>query len=86
MKQPQHMLLQTISRSLGTNPAAVNADATFKDDLGLADWELILLINQLERRYNIQFADAEIDSIKTIQSLVQRVMRLRKQQEQYNWS
>lgn len=62
-------LLYTLSRLLRVPPAALAADTRFREDLGLANWELVWLVNQLERRYRVEISDDAVPEITTPRAL-----------------
>lgn len=73
MNLSYHQLTQTISRLLKLQPGLVTTDTHLKDELGLTDWELTLLINQLERKYQIEFPEQEVQQLQTVEALVSRI-------------
>ncbi len=75
MNLSYHQLTQTISRLLKLQPGLVTTDTHLKDELGLTDWELTLLINQLERKYRVEFPEQEVQQLQTVHALVQRIQR-----------
>lgn len=75
MNLSYHQLTQTISRLLKLQPGLVTTDTHLKDELGLTDWELTLLINQLERKYQIEFPEQEVQQLQTVEGLVREMMR-----------
>lgn len=70
MNLSYHQLTQTINRLLKLQPGMVTTDTNLKDELGLTDWELTLLVNQLERKYHIEFQEQEVQKLQTVESLV----------------
>lgn len=62
-------LLHTLSRLLRVPPAALAADTRFREDLGLADWELVWLVNQLERSYRVEISDTALSGLTTPRAL-----------------
>lgn len=75
MNLSYHQLTQTISRLLKLQPGLVTTDTHLKDELGLTDWELTLLINQLERKYRVEFPEQELQQLQTVEGLVREMMR-----------
>jgi acyl carrier protein len=75
MNLSYHQLTQTISRLLKLQPGMVTTNTHLKDELGLTDWELILLINQLERKYQVEFPEQEVQQLQTVEGLVREMMR-----------
>ncbi|WP_407523808.1 acyl carrier protein [Lacibacter sp. MH-610] len=70
MNLSYHQLTQTINRLLKLQPGMVTTDTNLKDELGLTDWELTLLVNQLERKYHIEFQEQEVQKLQTVEALV----------------
>lgn len=75
MNLSYHQLTQTISRLLKLQPGLVTTDTHLKDELGLTDWELTLLINQLERKYRVEFPEQEVQQLYTVEGLVRSMKR-----------
>jgi acyl carrier protein len=75
MNLSYHQLTQTISRLLKLQPGMVTTDTHLKDELGLTDWELTLLVNQLERKYQVEFPEQEVQQLQTVESLVRSMKR-----------
>lgn len=75
MNLSYHQLTQTISRLLKLQPGLVTTDTHLKDELGLTDWELTLLINQLERKYRVEFPEQEVQQLQTVEGLVRSMKR-----------
>ncbi len=73
MNLSYHQLTQTISRLLKLQPGMVTTDTHLKDELGLTDWELTLLINQLERKFRVEFPEQEVQQLQTVEALVSRI-------------
>jgi acyl carrier protein len=73
MNLSYHQLTQTINRLLKLQPGFVTTDTHLKDELGLTDWELTLLINQLERKYHVEFQEQEVQQLQTVEALVSRI-------------
>jgi len=47
----------------------LTSDTRLREDLGLVEWEMVWLINQLERRYQIEFNDNNFSSLSTLRNL-----------------
>jgi acyl carrier protein len=75
MNLSYHQLTQTINRLLKLQPGMVTTDTHLKDELGLTDWELTLLINQLERKYHVEFPEQEVQQLQTVEGLVRGMKR-----------
>ena len=75
MNLSYHQLTQTINRLLKLQPGMVTTDTHLKDELGLTDWELTLLVNQLERKYQVEFPEQEVQQLQTVESLVRSMKR-----------
>lgn len=73
MNLSYHQLTQTISRLLKLQPGLVTTNTHFKEELGLTDWELTLLINQLERKYQVEFPEQEVQQLQTVEGLVRSI-------------
>jgi acyl carrier protein len=73
MNLSYHQLTQTISRLLKLQPGLVTTNTHFKEELGLTDWEMTLLINQLERKYQVEFPEQEVQQLQTVEGLVRSI-------------
>lgn len=75
MNLSYHQLTQSINRLLKLQPGLVTTNTHLKDELGLTDWELTLLINQLERKYHVEFVDQEVLQLQTVEELIKGLKR-----------
>jgi acyl carrier protein len=73
MNKSYHQMVQTINRLLKLQPGLLSAETNLKDDLGLTDWEMTVLINQLERAYQVDLPDQELNQLRTVIQLSQRI-------------
>lgn len=60
------MLQEVASEILGVEPAAVTADAKFKDDLDADSLDLVELVMALEERFDVSIPEEELDGINTV--------------------
>jgi acyl carrier protein len=65
----QQNFIRMLSRLLQLPPGMLSSDTRFREDLGLVEWEMVWLINQLERRYQIEINDNNFSSLSTLRNL-----------------
>lgn len=65
----QHNFIRILSRLLQLPPTMLTSDTRLREDLGLVEWEMVWLINQLERRYQIEINDNNFSSLSTLRNL-----------------
>lgn len=75
----QQNFIRMLSRLLQLPPGMLSSDTRFREDLGLVEWEMVWLINQLERRYQIEINDNNFSSLSTLRNL--EVMLKRKNKD-----
>ncbi|MFM7358029.1 MAG: acyl carrier protein [Sediminibacterium sp.] len=71
----QQNLKRILSRLLQLPPTMLTSDTRLREDLGLVEWEMVWLINQLERRYQIEIKDTNFSSLSTLRNLEMMVKR-----------
>ncbi len=62
-------LQKIISNKMGIEPAEITPASHFADDLNMGELELMELLEELEREYDIRLADY-IDDIVTVEDLI----------------
>lgn len=65
----QQNFIRMLSRLLQLPPTMLTSDTRLREDLGLVEWEMVWLINQLERRYQIEINDNNFSSLSTLRNL-----------------
>lgn len=65
----QQNFIRILSRLLQLPPTMLTSDTRLREDLGLVEWEMVWLINQLERRYQIEINDNNFSSLSTLRNL-----------------
>jgi acyl carrier protein len=58
------------------SPFTLQPDSKLTDDLGLDSIELVELVIDLENRFHIEIPDQRVDSLRTVQDVVQCVESL----------
>lgn len=71
----QQNFKRILSRLLQLPPTMLTSDTRLREDLGLVEWEMVWLINQLERRYQIEIKDTNFSSLSTLRNLEMMVKR-----------
>lgn len=65
MTSKQSFLIKKLSRLLRIPTSKLTAESRFKNDPGLADWEMLWLVNKLEQRYHIEIVDTDLPMLYT---------------------
>ena len=65
----QQNFIRMLSRLLQLPQEILSSDTRLREDLGLVEWEMVWLINQLERRYQIEINDNNFSSLSTLRNL-----------------
>lgn len=71
----QQNFIRMLSRLLHLPPTMLTSDTRLREDLGLVEWEMVWLINQLERRYQIEINDNNFSSLSTLRNLEMMLKR-----------
>ncbi|MEY3420906.1 MAG: hypothetical protein RIR48_1195 [Bacteroidota bacterium] len=71
----QQNFIRILSRLLQLPPTMLTSDTRLREDLGLVEWEMVWLINQLERRYQIEINDNNFSSLSTLRNLEMMLKR-----------
>ena len=59
-----------IAESLGVNPAEVNPDASFIDDLGADSLDIVELVMAIEKEFGIEIPDEDAEKISTVKDAI----------------
>ena len=71
----QQNFIRILSRLLQLPPTMLTSDTRLREDLGLVEWEMVWLINQLERRYQIEINDNNFSSLSILRNLEMMLKR-----------
>lgn len=77
MKVAYSQLLTSIGRTLKVKSERLKGEMRLEEDLGLTDWERTLLINRLERRYEVNISDTRIPQLQTVRALTHEFVKLK---------
>ncbi|MBY0535485.1 MAG: acyl carrier protein [Chitinophagaceae bacterium] len=77
MKVAYSQLLHSIGRTLKVKSERLKGEMRLEEDLGLTDWERTLLINRLERRYEVNISDNRIPQLQTVRALTHEFVKLK---------
>ncbi|MBQ9914843.1 MAG: acyl carrier protein [Clostridia bacterium] len=59
-------IVKIISEQLGVDEASITKETAFVDDLGADSLDVVELIMAMEEEFDMEIADGEADSIKTV--------------------
>ena len=59
-----------VSEQFAMEPAEVTMDTSFEEDLGADSVDLVELVMDLEQEYDLEIADEELESMKTVADIV----------------
>lgn len=62
---------ELLEEKLDVNPADVKLETSFKEDLGADSLDLFEIIMQLEEEYDVEFPAEELESIETVNDIIQ---------------
>lgn len=62
---------EMLEEKLDINPADVKLESSFKEDLGADSLDLFEVIMQLEEEYDVEFPAEELESIETVNDIIQ---------------
>lgn len=68
-------LTKIIIDLLGIEPSEVKASANFTEDLGADELDFVEIVMDVEKAYNINIPDAEVEQVKTVGQLAQVVVK-----------
>ena len=77
MKVAYSQLLHSIGRTLKVKSERLKGEMRLEEDLGLTDWERTLLINRLERRYEVNISDNRIPQLQTVRAITHEFVKLK---------
>ncbi len=66
-------ILKAIAEHLGLAPEDLDRQTSLRDELGLGPIELNDLLTDLSNQFNVVFEREDIESMKTVQDLVEMV-------------
>ena len=61
---------EMIAEQLNCDAAEINADTSFKDDLGADSLDLFELVMALEEEYGIEIPSEELESLTTVGAII----------------
>ena len=73
MVSVESKIKELIENKLGTNSRHYSENSNFREDLGCDSLDLIDLIMEVEREFNIVIPDSDIDQVSTVKGLINYV-------------
>jgi len=77
MKTATKNPIEVIAETLGLNPNTLQPDADLRKDLGFDSLEIIELVTELEKHYQIAIPDELLDKLKTVRQFEEYVQKVR---------
>ena len=69
----EKVIKSIIESKLGINPEDYTDESNFRDDLGCDSLDMVDLIMEIEREFNISIPDNDIEKILTVEGLINYV-------------
>ena len=66
-----------VSKQLSVNEQQVTSEASFIEDLGADSLDTVELIMSLEEKFNIEISDEDAEKIKTVQDVVDYIVKVK---------
>jgi acyl carrier protein len=73
MVSVESKIKELIENKLGINSRRYSENSNFREDLGCDSLDLIDLIMEVEREFNIAIPDSDIDQVSTVKGLINYV-------------
>ena len=73
MVSVESKIKELIENKLGINSRHYSENSNFREDLGCDSLDLIDLIMEVEREFNIAIPDSDIDQVSTVKGLINYV-------------
>ena len=73
MVSVESKIKELIENKLGTNSKHYSENSNFREDLGCDSLDLIDLIMEVEREFNIAIPDSDIEQVSTVKGLINYV-------------
>lgn len=67
-------LKELISQRTGLEPGEIEASLDFEHDLNIGRAELVEFVSSVENKFNISFADEQLDKVKTVGDLTNLIL------------
>lgn len=61
---------EIVERYLGVNPSDYTNNSSFVGDLGCDSLDIVEILTECEREFNISIPDDDVESLKTVQDLI----------------
>ncbi len=73
MSTTAEKISELIADKLGVEPAKINPDAKFVEDLGADSLDTVELIMQLEDEFNLEIPDEEAEKLTTVGAVIEYI-------------
>lgn len=73
MVSVESKIKEIIEKKLGVNSKHYSGNSNFREDLGCDSLDLIDIIMEVEREFNIAIPDNDIDQVSTVKGLINYV-------------
>jgi len=65
---------ELIAESLGVSPDEIRAESSFIDDLGADSLDIVELVMEIEKQFELEIPDEEAEKISTVQDAVDYIV------------
>ena len=76
--ETKEQIISILADKLGYNKSEINEKQDFINDLGTDSLDIVEIIIEVEKKFGLKIEDEEVDEIKTVGDLIQKVEELSK--------
>lgn len=76
--ETKEQIINILADKLGYEKSEINENQNFINDLGTDSLDIVEIIIEVEKKFGLKIEDEEVDEIKTVGDLIQKVEELSK--------
>ena len=76
--ETKEQIISILADKLGYEKSEINENQDFINDLGTDSLDIVEIIIEVEKKFGLKIEDEEVDEIKTVGDLIQKVEELSK--------